>query len=591
MHTLRLVLPLICALFTNACRNADPAGQASPAPAPAPQGAPNVVVFVTDDQGIGDFSGSGHPLIRTPFLDRLAAGSPEVERFYVSPVCSPTRASLMTGRWNYRTGVVDTWIGRSMMRPEERTLGEVWSDAGYATGIFGKWHLGDCAPMRPQDQGFQEVLVHRGGGLAQPSEPPANDHRYTNPILFHNGEALETQGYCTDVYVDYALEFIDASAEAGRPFLACVTTNAPHGPFDDVPLEAYNQVKKRWASAGEEPFVGNMERELMIAAMVENIDRNVGRLLQRLEERGQLENTIFVFFNDNGPVGGRPAGELRGHKASVYEGGIRSPLWVHWPGELSPGTRVAEPMAHVDLMPTLAALCGIDAPSGVDGHDFSEALLGESDGDLERWIVLQSHRGNCPAFEHHFAVVGDRWKLVRASGFGRNAPPENAPFELFDLRADPGEQRDVSGEHPEVAAELREVYGRWYADVTAELDAEGRPPRIAVGTAAEPETHLTLQDCYYAEGEGWRANSEGRWLLNVAEGARLKCELVFREPTRVDRITVYSHAEYQVQAIGGYGTRIPLAPVSLPAGEIDFGIDLSFEGEEVPLFQVVLRPR
>lgn len=587
MPTLRLALPLLAALPAFTCRNVDSAG-ATPPPADGP---PNVVIFVTDDQGLGDFSAAGHPLIRTPFLDGLAGSSPRVERFYVSPVCSPTRASLMTGRWNYRTGVVDTWIGRSMMRPEERTLGEVWSEAGYATGIFGKWHLGDCAPMRPQDQGFGEVLVHRGGGLAQPSEPPANDNRYTNPILFHNGAAVETEGYCTDVYVDYALEFIDAAVEQQRPFFACVTTNAPHGPFQDVPLQAYNQVKKRWATAGEADFVGNMERELQIAAMIENIDRNVGRMLQRLEERGQLENTIFVFFNDNGPVGGRPAGDLRGHKASVYEGGIRSPLWVSWPGELQSRTRVSEPMAHVDLLPTLAALCGIDAPSNVDGSDFSGALRGERSGALERWLVLQSHRGNRPAFEHHFAVVGDRWKLVRASGFGRNAAPEDAPFELYDLVADPGESDDVAAEHPEIAAELREVYGRWYADVTAELDAAGRPPRILVGSDAEPETHLTLQDCYYAQGEGWRANSEGRWLIDVAEAARMEAELIFREPTRVDRVTVHYHGQYGVRAIDGYGERIALGPLHLSAGETDLGFDLSFEGEEVPLYQVVLRPR
>jgi arylsulfatase/arylsulfatase A len=478
-----------------------------------------------------------------------------------------------------------------MMRPEERTLGEVWSEAGYATGIFGKWHLGDCAPMRPQDQGFGEVLVHRGGGLAQPSEPPANDYRYTNPILFHNGREVQTQGYCTDVYVDYALEFIDASAAAGRPFLACVTTNAPHGPFQDVPLEAYNQVKKRWATAGEADFVGNMERELKIAAMIENIDRNVGRMLQRLEERGQLENTIFVFLGDNGPVGGRPAGALRGHKASVYEGGIRSPLWIRWAGELRSTTRISEPMAHVDLLPTLAALCGIEAPAEVDGSDFSGALRGEGDGALERWLVLQSHRGNRPAFEHHFAVVGDRWKLVRASGFGRNAAPEDVPFELFDLSADPGETNDVAGQHPEVVGALRAVYERWYADVTAGLDAAGRPPRILVGSAAEPETHLTLQDCYYAEGEGWRANSEGRWLLEVPVATRFDVELRFREPVELDSVRLWTDTDSETREGQRSGDRIPIGELELAAGPVDLGFDLSHAGEEVPLFQVVLKRR
>ena len=588
MLLIRLALPLICVL-PSACRNVDSAWEDPIARSAAGDGAPNVVVFVTDDQGIGDFSGSGHALIRTPFLDQLAAWSPEVERFYVSPVCSPTRASLMTGRWNYRTGVVDTWIGRSMMRPEERTLGEVWLRAGYATGIFGKWHLGDCAPMRPQDQGFQEVLVHRGGGLAQPSEPPSNERRYSDPILFHNGKPVQVEGYCTDAYVDYALDFIDTAVEEGRPFLACVTTNAPHDPYHDVPLEAYSQVEQRWVAGGQVPLVGNMERELKIAAMVENIDRNVGRMLQHLEERGQLENTIFVFFNDNGPVGGRPAGALRGHKASVYEGGIRSPLWIHWPGQLLATTRVTQPMAHVDLLPTLAALCEIDAPLALDGRDFSGALRGEVNEVPERWLVLQSHRGNRPAFEHHFAVIGKRWKLVRASGFGRNAAPASVPFELFDLNADPGETNNVALDYPEVVAGLRERYGRWYADVTAELDAEGRPSRILVGSDAEPETHLTLQDCYYSEGEGWRANSEGRWLLHVPAWTRFDVELLFREPVELDSVRVWIDGDSEARDGPRVGDRIPIGELELEAGPVDLGFDLAHAGVEVPLFQVVLR--
>lgn len=586
MLTTRLCGPLALALLSAACRNSQSPGEAVEPRA----GAPNVVIFVTDDQGIGDFSGAGHPLVETPFLDGLASGCPQVERFYVSPVCSPTRASLMTGRWNYRTGVVDTWIGRSMMRPEEVTLGEVWSSAGYTTGIFGKWHLGDCAPMRPQDQGFSEVLVHRGGGLAQPSEPPANGRRYSDPILFHNGVAIETEGYCTDVYVDYALDFIDQSVEAEQPFLACVTTNAPHDPYHDVPTGAYNQVKKRWATSGQEDFVGNMERELKILAMIENIDRNVGRVLEHLDARGITEDTIFVFFNDNGPVGGRPAGALRGRKSSVYEGGIRSPLWVSWPGHLNGSARVSEPMAHVDLLPTLAGLCDLPTPDGLDGEDFSRALMGESDSALDRWLVLQSHRGNRPSFEHHFAVIGDRWKLVRASGFGRNAAPSDAPFELFDLLTDPGEEHDVAAEHPELAAELRQAYGQWFADVTADLHAEGRPPRILAGSDSEPETHLTLQDCYYPQGEGWRANSEGRWLLRVEQETQFEIELLFREPVELDLVRYWLGAvPVEIDGLRS-GTRIRLdGSFGLAAGEHDLGFDLGLGGEEVPLFQVVLR--
>ena len=296
------------------------------------QSRPNVVLVMTDDQGIGDFSHAGHGVLETPNLDLLAASSPKVARFYVSPVCSPTRASLLTGRYNYRTRVVDTWIGRSMMEPEEVTLAEILGAAGYATGIFGKWHLGDCYPLRPIDQGFEEALVHRGGGLAQPSEPPANERRYTDAILVHNGVEVETEGYCTDVYFDAALEFIDESLEAERPFFAYVATNAPHDPFHDVPPELYAKYAGRELEPTLRGKSDKVDREARICAMVENIDQGVGRLLEHLEELGIADDTIVVFLNDNGPLWGRFTKGLRGHKTGVYEGGIRAPLFVRWPG-------------------------------------------------------------------------------------------------------------------------------------------------------------------------------------------------------------------------------------------------------------------
>ncbi|MBW2416809.1 MAG: arylsulfatase, partial [Deltaproteobacteria bacterium] len=382
---------------------------------------PNVVLVMSDDQGLGDFSHAGHGVLATPNLDRLAAASPQVKRFYVSPVCSPTRACLMTGRYNYRTRVVDTWIGRSMMEPDEVTVAEILNAAGYATGIFGKWHLGDCYPLRPIDQGFEVALVHRGGGLAQPSEPPANAGRYTDPILFRNGEEVQTKGYCTDVYFDAALEFIDASLAAERPFFAYVATNAPHGPYGDVPEDLY----EKYAESDLEPTLrgksDQVDREAKICAMVENIDRNVGRLLDHLERRGITRETIVVFLNDNGPVGGRYTRGLRGSKSSVYEGGIRAPLFVRWPGQLSPATEVEPITAHIDLLPTILAATGVPVPSGLhlDGRDLLPLLKGEGAGWSERTLFLQTHRGNTPGFERHFAVIDQRWKLVRASGFGK----------------------------------------------------------------------------------------------------------------------------------------------------------------------------
>ena len=213
---------------------------------------PNVVLIMTDDQGYGDFGATGNRVIQTPHLDQLATQSVQLSHFYVSPVCSPTRASLMTGRYNYRTRCIDTWIGRSMMDPNETTVAEVLQGAGYRTGIFGKWHLGDCYPMRPNDQGFHESLVHKGGGLAQPSEPLENKRRYTDPILFKNGQQVQTKGYCTDVYFDHALEFIKRSHQSNKPFFTYIATNAPHGPFHDVPGKVIDELQTKASGASHD---------------------------------------------------------------------------------------------------------------------------------------------------------------------------------------------------------------------------------------------------------------------------------------------------------------------------------------------------
>jgi len=249
---------------------------------------PNVIIMMTDDQGCGDFGVVGNPVIRTPNLDAMARRSAEMTRFYVSPVCSPTRASLMTGRWNYRTGVADTWLGRSTMHGDEVTVAEALREAGYATGMSGKWHLGDCYPYRPMDQGFDVAVYHRGGGLAQPSEPLANKGRYTDPVLFRNGKQFKAKGYCTDVYFSEAISWITRQRKAGKPFLAYIATNAPHAPFGDVPkkwLDYYtkkNLANNRYPQeAGHRiPGRSNLANRARIFAMISNIDDMTADLRQ-----------------------------------------------------------------------------------------------------------------------------------------------------------------------------------------------------------------------------------------------------------------------------------------------------------------------
>jgi hypothetical protein len=207
---------------------------------------PNVILIITDDQGYGDFGATGNPVIRTPNLDALARDSAQMTSFYVSPVCAPTRACLMTGRYNYRTRAIDTYVGRAMMEPREVTVAELLRANGYATGIFGKWHLGDNYPMRPQEQGFEEVLVHRGGGIGQPSDPPDGEGKYTDPVLFHNGKEVRMRGYCTDVYFNQAMAWMDTVHREGRPFFIYLPTNAPHTPLHDVPQDIRLDGRSFW---------------------------------------------------------------------------------------------------------------------------------------------------------------------------------------------------------------------------------------------------------------------------------------------------------------------------------------------------------
>jgi arylsulfatase A-like enzyme len=428
---------------------------------------PNVVLIITDDQGYGDLGCHGNPHLQTPNLDGLHGESTRLTRFYVSPVCAPTRASLMTGRYNYRTGVVDTYIGRAMMYPEETTLAELLSNAGYRTGIFGKWHLGDNYPLRAMDQGFQECLTHNGGGIGQPSDPPETS--YFDPILQHNGEQKQYKGYCTDVFTDATIDFVRDSGN--RPFFAYLSTNAPHTPLEisDAYVEPYKAM-------------GLDETTAKVYGMITNIDDNVGRLLAALEDAGVADNTLVIFMTDNGGQMPRDAQRynagLRGTKGTVYEGGIRVPCFLRLPGQIEPGRDVDGLAAHIDLAPTILQACKVstDATEAMDGSSRWHSLApGETRpaapaqrDDEPR--VLQWHRGDVPEPFRASAVVEQRFKLVNGE-------------ELYDLEADPGEQNDLAAAHPEEVARLRAYYEAWFADVS-----EGHnyaPPRIHLGTRHE----------------------------------------------------------------------------------------------------------
>ncbi len=586
---------LLCALGFGCAADRSPEAAGADTAEP-----PNIVLVMTDDQGYGDFGFAGNPVVRTPHLDALAAQSAQVERFYVSPVCTPTRASLMTGRYNYRTRAIDTYIGRAMMEPEEVTIAEMLRDAGYATGIFGKWHLGDAYPMRAMDQGFEESLVHRGGGIGQPSDPPGGEGKYTDAVLFRNGTREETTGYCTDVYFDAAFEFIEQAATEGRPFFAYVPTNAPHGPFHDVPedwLEHYRQVDL--STALPDPGQTSdqvLDRLARSYAMISNIDDNIGRLAARLEELGLADNTLLVFLVDNGPDRDRYNAGLRGRKGTLFEGGIRSPLLARWPGRLPAGGESVDRIAaHIDIAPTLLDAAGVETPAGLhlDGRSLLGLLAGDVDAGTwpDRTLYLQFHRGNEPIPLHSFAAVGQRYKLVHPSPRGEGDWDGELNFELYDLNADPDESSNLIAELPAVAAEMSDAYLAWFEDVSSTRPDNYAPPRIVVGTDHEPVTVLTRQDWRrITDDQGWRPTSRGRWLLSAREDVTFDIEV---------RLTGGSAGTLRL-AIGDQKLSQDLAldqqiatfeDVPVPAGDFALSAAAGEGNERRGAHQVVLRRR
>ena len=528
---------------------------------------PNIVLVMTDDQGWAQVGFHGDPVLRTPHLDRLAGESVEMTRFYVSPVCAPTRAALMTGRYNYRTGVVDTYIGRALMEPGEVTVAEMLRDAGYRTGIFGKWHLGDNYPLRSADQGFQESVVHRGGGIGQPSDPPGSD--YFDPILFHNGEEKQYPGYVTDVFFDEAIRWIGDGG--GAPFFAYVPTNAPHSPYlvPDAYREAY-------------AARGLSDRDARIYGMIANIDDNVGRLMAHLDAHDIARDTLVIFMTDNGPTTRLYHAGLRAQKGSVYENGIRVPFVVRWPARLAPRT-VDTVGAHIDLAPTLLAVAGVSPPPGLafDGLNLRPLWEGRAAASPERTYVVQSHRGNAPARYRAFAVIGQRYKLVQALSFGQPAPPD-APFELYDLLDDPGETADLAARRPDVVERLTAAYDRWFEDVSATRGYH--PVRFAIGSDGQPHVTLTRQDWrMVTTPDGWGRDQPvlGVWEVDSRSAGPYDVTVTFAEPAAADGAAriAYRGFERSIRVAAG-AEQVRFEDVRLETGPGTLEASLTTAGEE-----------
>ncbi len=449
---------------------------------------PNVILILTDDQGYGDLGCHGNDKLRTPSLDRLYRESLRFTNFYTCALCSPTRASLLTGRYNYRTGVVDTWVGQALMRTEEVTIAEFLKAAGYRTGIFGKWHLGDNFPLRSNDQGFEESLVHNDGLIGSISDPA--DNHYDDPILQHNGRAEMVKGYCTDIFFNAALDFI--AADRSRPFFVYLATNVPH-----YPLEVADDYARPYREMGFD------EKTSRTYGMIANLDENIGRLLDRLEEWAIEDDTVIVFMSDNGPQhGDRYNAGLRDIKGSMYDGGIKVPFFMRWPRRLAAGRDVDRIAAHIDILPTLLEICGVSVPAhlGLDGRSLVPLLRsGGAEEWTDRMLFFQQCRPDPEGIDRprlftHCAVRSQRYKIVMTAADPAEQETRTIGFEetqLFDMAADPAETNDIARQHPEIVREMRAAYEDWFEDVTRGIRS---PVRIPLGHPDANPMTLTTQD-------------------------------------------------------------------------------------------------
>ncbi len=432
---------------------------------------PNIVVVITDDQGMGDLSCMGNEVVRTPHIDAFYEKSVRFTDFHVSPTCAPTRAAIMSGQAPFKVGVTHTIMQRERMALDILTLPEALQSAGYKTGLFGKWHLGDEEEYLPQNRGFDEVLMHGSGGIGQVNLgdfPPNGTNPYFDNVLLHNDTIVQTKGYCTDLFFEAATAWMAEQEGADSPYFSFISLNAPHAPL--IVPESY---QKRFLEMGYDK--GTAGRY----GMIENIDDNFGALLAQLEDWKTLEDTLVIFLTDNGGthLSGRLNGErirhfnanLRGGKNSPTEGGTHVPMFWQWKGVLDEGVDIDVLTAHLDLFPTFAGLAAAELPKkmqGLDGRSILPLLENpEAEWD-HRELFVHCGRWN-PGKREEFkytkcAVRTPNWRFVNNS-------------ELYHIPKDPGETKDVAAQNPKVVARLRRAYDAWWESVVPLMVNEDLP--------------------------------------------------------------------------------------------------------------------
>ena len=475
---------------------------------------PNVVVFLADDQGWGDLSLHGNTNLSTPHIDSLAHAGAMFDYFYVNSVCAPTRAEFLTGRYHARGGVRGVSTGQERLNADEHTIAQTFQAAGYATGAFGKWHNGTQHPYHPNARGFEEFYGFTEGHWGH----------YFDYELDHNGELVRGEGFVIDDFTNKAMAFMEQNRD--RPFFAYLPYNTPHSPMQ-VPDAYWQRFEAReLAMRNRAPESEDVPKTRAALAMVENIDWNVGRVLSKLDELDLAENTIVLYFSDNGPNSWRWNAGMKGRKGSVDEGGLRSPLLVRWPGRIPAGQRISDVAGAIDLLPTLSDLAGIEvgATKPLDGRSLVPLLLGqELEGEDRMLFSLRNARGQL-----QLSIRTQRFRL----------DPEGR---LFDIENDPGQHSDAADQFPEEAERLRAAAKEWLAEVAPNVGPDDRP--FPVGYA--PMTLLPARDgvphggvkrsgrapnCSYFTN--WTSTADSiTWDIEVAEPGTYELAIYYAAPT------------------------------------------------------------
>jgi arylsulfatase A-like enzyme len=483
---------------------------------------PNVLLIITDDQGYGDLGITGNPHLKTPVIDNLARQSIRMNNFYVCPVCAPTRSSLMTGRYSLRTGIHDTYNGGAIMSSSEITIAEMLKDAGYKTGIFGKWHLGDNYPSRPGDQGFEESVIHLSGGMGQVGDITTyfkGDSSYFDPVLWHNGKQQSYRGYCSDIFASQAINFINSNSEA--PFFCYLSFNAPHTPLQ-VPDKYYRMFRDIDPASGFEtdkrPFPkmspNNKEDARKVYAMVKNLDDNIGNVLKTLDDLGLTKNTIVIFMTDNGPQQTRYNAGMRGLKSSVYRGGVRVPFFIRYPESLKGDRDISITAANIDVLPTIADLCNAKIPTDrkIDGKSLIPLLKGADVPWAERSLFFYWTR-KYPELYNNVALQKGKYKLVGHTDF--NAAISD--FELFDIELDPFEQNNIIDKSEVLASEMKKELDSYFYELVNSPNLTNPQP-ITIGSEKENPVFLNRNDADGDRGIWAQEEIFGKWRISVSQG-------------------------------------------------------------------------